>query len=234
MIEFSETAHPIFWASSALKRRELRSKGGARTKRRIFSYAQSFLQISSVSRSRHGPLESMEIPTEPPTADPRPDEQRRRNLLQQYEQQFAQLSDDQKLSKLCSDVGLKTDERGQYFITLDAERPSGMLQLCREYTLPRNDPRTRARGWIRGNTKIDPVLSIHVRHHEGRYCMAFQVRRPRMKSTITLTPTPFLYAKERGWPSILEVMIMSAHIKSNDQMTTTSEYSSEHRRSSET
>ena len=44
------------------------------------------------------PVETMEIPTEHPTADPRADEQRRRNLLQEYEQQFEQLSDDQKLS----------------------------------------------------------------------------------------------------------------------------------------
>ena len=26
--------------------------------------------------------------------------------------------------------------------------------ICREFSMPRNDPRTRARGWIRGNTKI--------------------------------------------------------------------------------
>ena len=52
-------------------------------------------------------LETMEIPTEPPTADPRTDEQRRRNLLQEYEQQFEQISDAQKSSKLCFNAGLK-------------------------------------------------------------------------------------------------------------------------------
>ena len=57
------------------------------------------------------PLETMEIPTEPPTADPRTDEQRRGNLLQEYEQEFEQLSDAQKLSKLCSNAGLETVER---------------------------------------------------------------------------------------------------------------------------
>ena len=51
------------------------------------------------------PLETMEIPTELSTADPRADEQRRWNLLQENEQQFEQLFDAQKLSKLCSNVG---------------------------------------------------------------------------------------------------------------------------------
>ena len=78
------------------------------------------------------PLETMEILTELPTADPRTDEQRRVNLLQENEQQFEQLSDAQKLSKLCSKAGLKTVERGQCFVTLDAEEPSGVVHLCRE------------------------------------------------------------------------------------------------------
>ena len=41
----------------------------------------------------------MEIPAEPPTVDPRTDEQRRGNLLQEDEQHFEQLSDDPKFSK---------------------------------------------------------------------------------------------------------------------------------------
>ena len=97
-------------------------------------------------------------------------------MLQEYEQQFEQLSDAQKLSKLCSNAGLKTVERGQYFVTLDAEGPSGVVHLCREYTLPPNDLRTRARGWIRKNTKIDPVLNICVCYHEDRYGSEIQVR----------------------------------------------------------
>ena len=140
---------------------------------------------------------------------------------------------------------MKTVERGQYIITLDtAEGPSGMAHLCREYMLPRSDPRTRARGWIRRNTKIGPVLNIHVCHHEDRYSVEIQVRslfpdrtaswvrivngvekyvtgttetiedeehgalgkpiakaRPRMKSTITLTPVS-VALHERKWMDI--------------------------------
>ena len=114
--------------------------------------------------------------TELPTANPRTDEQRGRNLLQEYEQQFEQLSDAQKLSKRCSNAGVKTVERGQYFITFDAEGSTGMEHFYREYTLPRNDLRSRARGWIRKNRKIGPVLNVHVCHHEDRYSIEIQVR----------------------------------------------------------
>ena len=99
-----------------------------------------------------------------------------RNLLQEYEQQFEQLSDDQKLSKLCSNAGLKTVEGRQCCVTLDVEGPSGMVHLCTECTLPRNDQRTRARGWIRRNTKIGSVLNIHVCRHEDRWSIEIQVR----------------------------------------------------------
>ena len=51
-----------------------------------------------------------------------------------------------------------------------------MQHLCREKTLPRNDQRSRARGWIRRNTTIGPVLNIHVCYHEDRYSTESQVR----------------------------------------------------------
>ena len=51
-----------------------------------------------------------------------------------------------------------------------------MVHLCREYTLPRNDPRSRARDWIRKNTKIGPVLNVSVCHHEDHYSIEIQVR----------------------------------------------------------
>ena len=50
-----------------------------------------------------------------------------------------------------------------------------MVHLCRDYT-PRNDLRSRARGWIRKNTKIGPVLNVHVCPHEDRYSIETQVR----------------------------------------------------------
>ena len=164
MLNFSDSDHLIFRASSAFEKGELRSKGGGK-KTVHFNGSNENIElllrtvVSANHLSVYGAVaelcrevskdimasveETMEIPTELPTADPRTDEQRRGNLLQEYEQKSEQLFDYQKLSKLCSDAGLKTVERGHYFITLDAAGgPSGMVHLCREYTLPRNDPRT--------------------------------------------------------------------------------------------
>ena len=128
MLYFDETIHPMFRASSPLERGELRSKEGSKKTihfngceqnvelilRTIISANQLSVHgaltdlcrelskdtMASEKLVAHDPLETMEIPTEPPTADPRTDEQRRGNMLQECEQKFEQLSDDQKLSKL--------------------------------------------------------------------------------------------------------------------------------------
>ena len=114
-------------------------------------------------------LESMERPTELPVADPHTSAELQGNLLQHYEFQFEQLPEDQKLSKLRCDAGLKIVEKGQFFITLEEEGPDEMKNLCREYTLPRSEEASRVRAWILGNTKIGPVLDVKVCYHQGRY-----------------------------------------------------------------
>ena len=179
MLEFAQTIHPLFRASSAFERGELRSKGGKKTIH--FNGSEQNVELilrTIISAIIYGGVADVcrEVSKDtmcfgetwntwffgvdghsywtslvPMNSD-------RWNLLQGYEQQFEQQSDNQKLSKLSSDAGLNSVERGKYFITLDAEGPSGMVHLCREYTLFRNDPRTRARGWSRRNTKIDPSL----------------------------------------------------------------------------
>ena len=63
----------------------------------------------------------------------------------------------------------KNIDRGQFFITLDEEGPDDMKTSCRECTSPRSEETSRVRGWIRGNTKIGPVLDVEVCHHQGRY-----------------------------------------------------------------
>ena len=106
-------------------------------------------------------LESMEIPTELPIADPHTNVELQGNLLRDYEHKFEHLPEDQKLSKLCSDAGLKLVETGQFFITLDEkEGPDEMKNLCREYKLPRSEQASPVRGWILGNTKIGPVWDV--------------------------------------------------------------------------
>ena len=96
--------------------------------------------------------------------------------MREDEQKLAELPDDQKLSKLCSDAGfLKEIGKGQFFITLEEEGLEVMQTVCREYTLPRDPKTSRARGWIRGNTKIGPVLYVKVYLHEGRYCIDIMI-----------------------------------------------------------
>ena len=85
------------------------------------------------------------------------------------------MSEDQKLSKLCSEAGLELVETGQYFYTLDTEEGLQMQHVCREYTMPRNEKGTRIRGWILKNTRIGPVLNIKVCYHDDRYSIEIQI-----------------------------------------------------------
>ena len=63
-------------------------------------------QRAVVKPKAPGQLDKVEILTQPPLAETQANEERQGNLLQEYEQRFEKLSEDQKLSKLCSDAGL--------------------------------------------------------------------------------------------------------------------------------
>ena len=39
---------------------------------------------------------------------------------------------------------------------------------CREYTLPREDGSSQPRGWIQGNTRIEPVLEVTTSYLYGK------------------------------------------------------------------
>ena len=94
-------------------------------------------------------LETVGILAALPTADPHTDAELQGNLLQDYERKFEQLPEDQKLSKVCCDAGLKIVEKGQFFIKFDEEEgPNEINNLCREYTLHRIEEASRVRGWI--------------------------------------------------------------------------------------
>ena len=102
----------------------------------------------------------MLVPTEIPNANTisQTDVDAQRNLMRECEQKSAELLEQHKLTKLCSDTGfLKNIGNGQFFITLDEEGPDDMKTLCREF--------------VRGDTKIGPVLDVKVYFHQGRYCV---------------------------------------------------------------
>ena len=55
---------------------------------------------------------------------------------------------------------------------LHTDTDGGRMQhLCREYTMPRYEKKTRAKGGILKNTRIGPVLDIQVCRHKDRYCI---------------------------------------------------------------
>ena len=77
-------------------------------------------------------------------------------LLQRYEERIKLLSRENKVSKFCMDAGfIHVVEIGQYFMTKDTGEQI-FSRVCREYTLPRSDGSSQPKGWIQGNTRIDP------------------------------------------------------------------------------
>ena len=83
-------------------------------------------------------------------------------IWQQYIQQVESLSPENKVSKFCKEAGfLRVVEVGQCFV----RRDTGDLRqfqsvACREYTLPRDDPASQAKGWIQGDVRIGLVLEV--------------------------------------------------------------------------
>ena len=131
MTNFSGSGHPIFRASSAFGRGDLRSKEGGKKSihfknhenielplRTVISANQlSFYEAiadfcDEVPKGIRAPwkpaapdhLEKMEIPTDLSIAENSTNAQQRGNRVQENERKFEQLAEDQKLSKLCSEA----------------------------------------------------------------------------------------------------------------------------------
>ena len=94
------------------------------------------------------------------------------SLLCDHEQKFAEVLEQEKLTKLCSIAGFSENiEKGQFFITFYDDALGGLKGSCREYTLRRSEESSHVRWWIRGNTRIGRVLDVKVCYHQGRYGM---------------------------------------------------------------
>ena len=77
-----------------------------------------------------------------------------------------------RVIKFCIDAGfLTTVDVGQYFMTKDTEEFSQFTEsvACREHTLPRDEKSSDPKGWIRGNTKIGPVLEVTTSYLQGKH-----------------------------------------------------------------
>ena len=75
-----------------------------------------------------------------------------------------------RLSKFCKEAGfMSVVEVGEYFVTRNASEFLLKSVACREYTLPRDDPASEAKGWIQGNTRIGPILEVTTTFQHFKY-----------------------------------------------------------------
>ena len=99
-------------------------------------------------------------------------------LLQRYGERIEKLSQQDTLSKFCMDAGfLNVVQIGQYFMKKDTAEFSQFTEsvACREYTLPRGEYSSEPKGWIRGNTKIGPVLEVTTCGLQGKYGVEIRI-----------------------------------------------------------
>ena len=78
------------------------------------------------------------------------------------------------MTKICTDAGfLTTVGVGQYFTEEFSQFIDGVA--CREYTFPRDEKSSDPKGWIRGNTKIEPVLKVKTSYLQGKHGVEIRV-----------------------------------------------------------
>ena len=92
-------------------------------------------------------------------------------LWQQYIERVESLSPESKVSRFCKEAGfMRVVEVGQYLVTKDTGNLRQFRSVaCREYTLPRDDPASEAKGWIQGNMRIGPVLEVTTSFQHFKY-----------------------------------------------------------------
>ena len=87
------------------------------------------------------------------------------------------LSPEGKVSRFCKEAGfMRVVKVGQYFITKDTGDFKQFRSVaCREYTLPRDDPASEAKGWIQGNMRIGPVLEVTTSFQHFKYGIEIRI-----------------------------------------------------------
>ena len=99
-------------------------------------------------------------------------------LLQTHKERVENLPQPDRLKKIGTDAGfLNTVEVGQYFMTKNTDEflPFAEPVTYREYTLPRDEKSTDNKGWIRGNTKIGPVLEVTTSYLQGKHGVEIRI-----------------------------------------------------------
>ena len=197
LLEFAESGHPTFRATTPLSRCILKSKGHGKlsihftadyqTIEQVFRVIVSVNQLSiygavanmcedfESDQDRSGQPDVLmgqsivlgEIKAEVPLENDIPSHQNL--LLQRYEERIELLSQENKVTNFCMDAGfIHVVEIGQYFMTKDTEEQF-FARACREDILPRSDESSQPKGWIQGNTKIGPVLELTTSCSYGKH-----------------------------------------------------------------
>ena len=203
LLEFAESGHPIFRATTPLSSCNLKSKGHGKlwihftadypTIDTIFRIIISVNQLSlygavaniceefEAYQDRSGEPDVLmrqsivlcEIKTEVPLQNE--NYSNHQILWQQYEERIRSLSQESKVSKFCMEGGfVHVVEVGQYFMTKDTEEQF-FARACREYTLPRNDELSQPKGWIQGDMRIGPVLEVTTSCMYGKHGIEIRI-----------------------------------------------------------
>ena len=205
LLEFAESGHPIFRATTPLSRGILKNKGRGKlsvhfaadqdTLDTIYRIILSVNQLSvygaveavceefECHQDRSGEPEILmgqsivlgEVKAEAPLHNV--NLMNDRIIWQQYIQQVESLSPENKVSKFCKEAGfMRVVEVGQYFITKDTGDFRQFRSVaCREYTLPRDDPASQPKGWIQGNMRIGPVLEVTTSFQHFKYGIEIRI-----------------------------------------------------------
>ena len=188
LLEFEESGHPIFRATTPLSRGLLKSKGRGNfsihfdADQNTIDTTYRIIPISSVSVEqwqlyatnlktikRTGPEIKAETPVH--DEDPRNDQ----IIVHQYIQQVESLSPEDRLSKFCKEAGfMRLVEVGQNFVTRDAGESLPTI-ACRKHTLPRDDKASQPEVWIQGNMRIGPVLEVTTSFQHFKYGIEIRI-----------------------------------------------------------
>ena len=188
LLRFAESGHPIFRATTPLSRGQLKSKGKGKVSIHFSADTDTidtiYRIILSVNQlSIYGVVAAIcdEYEGQPDnTGEPvilegqsivlrevkvealaREEFEDSKITLQKYFQQVKLLSRENRLGKFCKEARfMSVVEVGQYFVTRSASEFLLHTVACREYTLPRDDPASEPKGWIRGNTRTGPILEV--------------------------------------------------------------------------
>ena len=183
MIKFGESGHTVFRSTGTLK-----SKGTIETFCTIISVNQLSVygavsdlceeykacHVRTVRTVMAGQSDPLFVPTSllMKTPTPSTDDPAQEELLQKDQERVERLSQQNRVIKICIDAGfLTTVGVALYFMTKDTEEFSQFTESVarREYFLPRDEKLSDPKGWIRGNTKIGPVLEVTTSYLQGKY-----------------------------------------------------------------